>query len=117
MHHFAVGGDDRQFNRRFAGQYLTQLDPIVENRPFSVHDILRSMLESQMCLTMRFHSTLFAHKLGAPFVAVDYTRGGKVRSFLADNRALDRLITFEQLTSGQWRGVLELVAEDGHTSD
>ena len=103
MHHFTIGGDDRDFNRHLARRYLSHLDPIVEMRPFSVSDILHSMQEATFCLTMRFHSTLFAHTLGVPFGAVDYTGGGKVSAFLSDHQALDRLLSMQQIASGQWR--------------
>lgn len=97
MHHFSIGGDDREFNRRLVHQYLAHLDPIVEIRPLTVNQILESIIEASYCLTMRFHSTLFAYTLQAPFTAIDYTSGGKVYRFLADRNALAHLATLAQI--------------------
>jgi hypothetical protein len=55
------------------------------------------MLEASYCLTMRFHSTLFAHTLQVPFTAIDYTDGGKVYRYLADRSATDHLVTISQI--------------------
>ena len=102
MHHFVMGGDDREFNRKFAHMHLARVNPIIEIHPFSVHDILKSMQEAAFCLTMRFHSTLFAHILGIPSFAIDYTEGGKVYNFLVDHNSLDHLVTVEQIIQGKW---------------
>ena len=101
MHHFTIGGDDRDFNRRLARHALAGLDPIVEMRPYSAQDILQSMTEGQLCLAMRFHSVLFAHTLGVPFYAIDYTQGGKIHAFLSDHHQTHRLITPTDLAAGQ----------------
>ena len=105
MHHFVGGNDDRVFNRRFAQQYLTQLEPRLESRPYSAQGILQSMEEASFCLTMRFHSTLFAHTLGVPFYAIDYTRGGKIHGFLSDNNGLDKLISLDGVVEGKWQNM------------
>jgi len=55
------------------------------------------MLEASYCLTMRFHSTLFAHTLDIPFTSIDYTNGGKIRNFLADHGKLNQLVTISQI--------------------
>jgi polysaccharide pyruvyl transferase WcaK-like protein len=103
MHHFCVGGDDRDFNRRFAKTYLPPLNPLVECRPLSLQEILASMQETTLCLCMRFHSVLFAHTLGAPFFAIDYTQGGKVAAYLANHGQSDRMVTLEDVANGVWQ--------------
>ncbi len=103
MHHFVIGGDDRAFNRRFAARHIADLDPIVEIRPLPVEEILRSMQSAALNLTMRFHSTLFAYHLEAPFYAIDYTQGGKVRRFLQARDALDRLYSIDDLLQHRWK--------------
>ncbi|MCI0645222.1 MAG: radical SAM protein [Chloroflexi bacterium] len=105
MHPFVKGGDDRTFNRQFAEKYLYDLEPVVEIRPYSVHDILYSMQEATLCLTMRFHSVLFAHTLGVPFLAIDYTQGGKISNFLVDNSAVEKMLTLDQVAGGQWQAL------------
>ncbi|HUW95322.1 MAG TPA: radical SAM protein [Anaerolineae bacterium] len=109
MHHFCVGNDDRDFNRRFAQAHLADLDPITELVPYSVSDILTSMQSATLCLCMRFHSVLFAQTLGVPFFAIDYTHAGKVAAYLRDHDRLDRMVSLEQVAGGQWRGTLAAV--------
>lgn len=103
MHHFVVGGDDREFNHRLASNYLADLDPILENHPYSVQQILTSMQEGAFCLTMRFHATLFAATLGAPYIAIDYTDGGKITRFMQERDEINRLITLSDVVNGHWR--------------
>jgi polysaccharide pyruvyl transferase WcaK-like protein len=55
---------------------------------------------AQLNVCMRFHSVLFCQELAAPFLAIDYTRGGKIRSFLQDQHAEDRLVDLETLAGG-----------------
>mgnify|MGYP001119100390 CR=1 FL=1 len=117
MHHFVVGNDDRDFNRRFAGQHIGHLDPIVEECPFSVHDILQSMQQARMCLTMRFHSTLFAQTLNVPYIALDYTRGGKVLGFLEDCGATEKLLTVDEVADRQWPFFVKALDSDEHLAD
>jgi MoaA/NifB/PqqE/SkfB family radical SAM enzyme/polysaccharide pyruvyl transferase WcaK-like protein len=103
MHHFCVGGDDRDFNRRFAKTYLAHLNPLVEYRPLSVQEILTLMQEATLCLCMRFHSVLFAHTLGTPFFAIDYTQGGKVAAYLTNHGESDRMVTVAGMVNGAWQ--------------
>jgi polysaccharide pyruvyl transferase WcaK-like protein len=117
MHHFVVGGDDREFNRRFANQFLSHLNPIVEIKPFTVQDILTSMWKASLCITMRFHSTVFAHALNVPLLAIDYTNGGKIRAFLDDQNDLDLVFSTGQIAKGQWRGIAPRSFADEHNTD
>ncbi len=108
MHHFCIGNDDRDFNRHFARTYLAGLDPIVEQAPLPLQDVLASMQEATLCLCMRFHSVLFASTLGVPFFALDYTQGGKINAFLADHNRLDRMLSLQEIAAGAWRDKLYL---------
>jgi polysaccharide pyruvyl transferase WcaK-like protein len=103
MHHYVVGDDDRIFNRKFASEHLQGLDPLVEIRPSSPQELLHSMQTAAYCLTMRFHSTLFANTLGVPFTAIDYTQGGKIFHYLTDHQKLGQLINMEEIATGKWR--------------
>ena len=100
MHCFFEGCDDRRYNSRFARQHLQGLDPLVELRPSSVDSIIQSMREATACISMRFHSVLFAHTLGVNYLAIDYTLGGKVQGFLNDQQATDRMIPLVDLAEG-----------------
>jgi polysaccharide pyruvyl transferase WcaK-like protein len=55
------------------------------------------MQQASYCLCMRFHSVLFAHTLGANFLAIDYTGGGKIKGFLSDHGALQRMVGLQEL--------------------
>jgi polysaccharide pyruvyl transferase WcaK-like protein/MoaA/NifB/PqqE/SkfB family radical SAM enzyme len=91
MHKQAVGGDDRMFYRRlFAGRpdVLNRLD----DRHRTPAEDLAAFRASRLVVAMRFHSVVFALSTGRPFVAVDYTLGGKIAGLLADLHLSDRLI-------------------------
>jgi MoaA/NifB/PqqE/SkfB family radical SAM enzyme/polysaccharide pyruvyl transferase WcaK-like protein len=106
MHHFCIGNDDRDFNRRFARTYLSTLNPVVELAPFSVQEILASMQEGTLSLCMRFHSVIFANTLDVPFFAIDYTQGSKIFGYLADHGRLDRMVSVGDVAKGRWRSIL-----------
>ncbi|UBF27347.1 polysaccharide pyruvyl transferase family protein [Kovacikia minuta CCNUW1] len=110
MHTFHVGGDDRVFNRRFA-KALTHR---VSEQSAGVHvayakghispaEILQSMYHAQLNICMRFHSVLFAETLGVPYLAIDYTGGGKIKAFLHHRNQLDRLISLQDVATGKWQ--------------
>ncbi|NOY68277.1 MAG: radical SAM protein [Deltaproteobacteria bacterium] len=113
MHHFVIGGDDRVFNRRFSRQYLADLNPVTEIQPFTVDEILESMRTAVFSICMRFHSVLFAHTLGVPFIAIDYTRGGKIFQYLSDNDRLQALLSMDSIARGEWRGEIGSVPQPG----
>lgn len=90
MHCFQVGGDDRELNRwlaRRARRDALDAQEFGFNRlPESPEEILESMANSALCICMRFHSVVFACELNVPFIAVDYTGGGKIASYLKVRR-------------------------------
>lgn len=106
MHHFCIGNDDREFNRHFAKKYLSDLEPIIEIKPLSLHEILNSIYEARLSLCMRFHSIVFAEALEIPYVAIDYTMGGKIAGFLSDKNKEDRIISIPNIAQGHWRHTL-----------
>ncbi len=105
MHHFCIGNDDREFNRRFTKKYLSDLEPIIERRPLSLHEILNSIYEARLSLCMRFHSVVFAEALDIPYIAIDYTMGGKVAGFLSDKNKKDRIISITKIAQGDWQDI------------
>lgn len=109
MHNFCIGNDDRDFNRRFADAYLSDLNPIVEGDIFTVEEILTTMQESTLSLCMRFHSVLFANTLDAPFFAIDYTHGGKIASYLKDQNRTDCLVGLDEIADGKWKPTLSKI--------
>jgi MoaA/NifB/PqqE/SkfB family radical SAM enzyme/polysaccharide pyruvyl transferase WcaK-like protein len=103
MHHFCVGGDDRIFNWRFFRDRLPQYTCHDPWRPWPLHLILASIMSAKMVLCMRFHSVVFAVTLKVPFMAIDYTNGGKITGFLADRGLLDRCLTLDEVAGGHWK--------------
>ncbi|MEM6263238.1 MAG: polysaccharide pyruvyl transferase family protein [Bacteroidota bacterium] len=97
MHTFFVGGDDRDFYRRFIKTHFEGEAHYLEHRPSSVNQIISAMKSARFNICMRFHSVLMAHTLGVDFFAIDYTNGGKIKGFLQDNDALDRMISLQDL--------------------
>lgn len=96
MHHFPVGNDDRLFVRKLEKQIA---DPrlVVEWEPRSPEEIVAAMAGAEFCVCMRFHSCVFASEVGVPFMAVDYTAGGKIKAFLDDIQQADRLVRLGDL--------------------
>jgi glycosyltransferase involved in cell wall biosynthesis len=45
---------------------------------------MEAMAAAEFCVSMRFHSCVFATEVGVPFLAVDYTAGGKIQAMLED---------------------------------
>jgi MoaA/NifB/PqqE/SkfB family radical SAM enzyme/polysaccharide pyruvyl transferase WcaK-like protein len=109
MHYFFIGDDDREFARSFATEELEArgLDPIVEDRPLSVSEVLSTMQEGTLSLCMRYHSTVFASELGEEFLAIDYSQGGKVARYLNDRNQTDRMIDIVDIADGEWKKMID----------
>ena len=91
MHNFVIGGDDREFYRYFTKKYFEGEEFTIIYKLATVETTIKAMKEAAFCLTMRFHSVLFAHTLEVPFFAIDYTNGGKIENFLNDNNAISKM--------------------------
>lgn len=102
MHHYCIGDDDREFNTRFAAEFLQDLNPIIEIKPFTVFQLLESMLQAHLMICMRYHSVLFANTLERHYVAIDYTNGGKICGYLKDQNKLDKLMSISDIAEGKW---------------
>jgi polysaccharide pyruvyl transferase WcaK-like protein len=98
MHHFPVGGDDRQYARRLA-RLVARADVRVDEVPRTPLETLHIMARSSLVVCMRFHSLVFAHQIGAPLVAIDYTDGGKVASYLDEQGLASRGVTIAGLAT------------------
>jgi polysaccharide pyruvyl transferase WcaK-like protein len=95
MHKYAIGGDDRIFYRRLLSQFpeiLCRLD----NRHRTPAEDLDMIARSRAILAMRFHSVVFSLATNTPFLAVDYTLGGKIAGLLDDLGARDSLIPIDR---------------------
>ncbi|MEE9542780.1 MAG: polysaccharide pyruvyl transferase family protein, partial [Thermodesulfobacteriota bacterium] len=103
MHTFVIGNDDRDFMRRFVKTYLNDYEYELGDRVYSPQDILSVMGKSRFNLCMRFHSVLFADTLGVPFMAIDYTGGGKIKGYLIDRQREELMADRVDLAKGRWR--------------
>jgi polysaccharide pyruvyl transferase WcaK-like protein len=114
MHKYAVGGDDRIFYRRLLSRFpdiLSRLD----NRHRSPLEDLQSIARSRAVLAMRFHSVVFSLATKTPFLAVDYTLGGKIAGLLGDVKALSSLIPINRFDGA--RTAQRLLALQEPTTD
>jgi MoaA/NifB/PqqE/SkfB family radical SAM enzyme/polysaccharide pyruvyl transferase WcaK-like protein len=97
MCHVWEGGDDRIFNRHLkrrlvAEHDLVDDDVLVENLPVSPEQVMKAMRGAEINICMRYHSVVFAQQASAPYLAVDYTQGGKIAGFLTDIGKPERAI-------------------------
>ncbi|WP_143746217.1 radical SAM protein [Marivita geojedonensis] len=114
MCHHWIGGDDRVFNRHLkrkliAGHGLLDEDIQVENLPVSPDEILTAMRGAELNICMRYHSVVFAEQANAPYLAVDYTQGGKIAGFLNDIGRPERAISLAKVTAGRMLDATESV--------
>ena len=107
MHNFAIGMDDRDYARRFANTYLKRYEKELGQKIYSPQDILAIMNKSNFNLCMRFHSVLFADTIGAPFIAIDYTGGGKIKGYLEDRQKAKLIIDRIDLAEGHWKKTVD----------
>lgn len=98
MHYFPVGGDDRVYARRLAA-LVDRAACTVDQVPRTPLEALQIMACSSLVVCMRFHSLVFAHGIGAPLLAIDYTDGGKVAGYVQEHGLDRRMLTFAQLRS------------------
>lgn len=99
MHNYVLGNDDRDFNYFFASKYFPDIEIIIENKLSTIENVIEAMNHSQFNLCMRYHSVIFANTLQSNFVAIDYTNGGKIKSYLEDENKMDRLLTMAEIIS------------------
>ena len=95
MHKYAIGGDDRIFYRRLLTRFPDILSRL-ENRHRAPLEDLHLIARSRAVLAMRFHSVVFSLATNTPFLAVDYTLGGKIAGLLGDVNALPLLIPIDR---------------------
>ena len=107
MHHFPVGGDDRMYGRRLA-RLIDRSACTVDEIPRTPHETLELMASASFVICMRFHSLVFAHGIGAPLLAIDYTDGGKMAHYLLEHGLERRRFTFPALDTLHRAGLIEL---------
>jgi glycosyltransferase involved in cell wall biosynthesis/MoaA/NifB/PqqE/SkfB family radical SAM enzyme len=96
MHYFPVGKDDREFAKRIVNE-VNDNRLFFDIKPRTPEEILKAMSSAYFCISMRFHSVVFASAINCKFIAIDYTAGGKIKGFLTDTNQLSRIIYLNQL--------------------
>ncbi|MUG73946.1 polysaccharide pyruvyl transferase family protein [Paenibacillus validus] len=97
MHNFIIGNDDRDFNYNFVEKYFNGTEVYIENKLSTIETIVESMKGSQLNLCMRFHSVVFANTLNTNFLAIDYTSGGKINSYLMERNKINRMTVMSNI--------------------
>jgi polysaccharide pyruvyl transferase WcaK-like protein len=100
MHSYHIGGDDRLFNARLARRGDWSVPPSVETRPISPQEALLEMKNAKRVVCMRFHSVVFASLVNPNFEVIDYTRGGKIASFIKDRSLKVPFYSVEDIANG-----------------
>ena len=104
MNCYCEGGDDRLFARQMCKQAaMADTGFASPALPASPWEIIAAMQQARLCICMRYHSVVFAHSLGVPFIAVDYTNGGKIGHFLQERGLAHLLISTHDIAAGRWR--------------
>ena len=108
MNTLVDGGDDRVFAQELAAAVRAR--KAIDSRflsvpafPMSPQEILTELAASNRALCMRYHSVLFANTLDVPFVALDYTRGGKIEGYLRDAGRTDALMSLTEFVGREWK--------------
>ena len=100
MHTLTVGGDDRMFYRRLF-EDRPDLAASIPWRRRSPQDELEQMRCAEAVVAMRYHACVFALAMQKPFVALDYTRGGKIAGLMSDTENHDRMIDLARFDGRQ----------------
>ena len=96
MHHFPIGMDDRLFARQLVKE-IGNSRITFDWEPRTPKEIITAMAAADFCVCMRFHSCVFASEVGVPFMAIDYTDGGKIKAFFDDIRQENRVCRLADL--------------------
>lgn len=114
MHKYTVGGDDRYYHHN-----LWKDRPAVRRRIDWQHqtpiDDLEQIGSSSGVLAMRFHSVVFALATNRPFLAIDYTRGGKISGLLRMLNLENRLVAIEDFNGATAAQLLQRQIEEPPT--
>lgn len=84
MHFHHTGGNDIRLNSEIC-RHLNNENVTLERRPMSLMDVLNEIRSAELAVCMRYHSMVFSFALQTPFIAIDYTSGGKVKAFFNEN--------------------------------
>ena len=100
MHKQPIGGDDRFYHNHLWSDDKEVLRAIDwgHRKP---EDDLKMFMSARGVVAMRFHSVVFAIATGTPFIALDYTMGGKISGLLHMLGLQDRLFKVRKFNADE----------------
>lgn len=97
MNKFSIGDDDRFFYAKLLdldGKEKADISLDITHPP--VEDYIKRFYNSEKAICMRYHSVCLALATETPFVAIDYTNGGKTKNLLSDLGLLELCVPLEE---------------------
>jgi polysaccharide pyruvyl transferase WcaK-like protein len=104
MHTLHIGGDDRWLQADVRHRMQRPERAISHLGSYSPAETAGFLRDCDMVIAMRYHSVLFAAIQGTPFLAVDYTHGGKIGSFMREIGMSEWLLNLEDLSVADLQG-------------
>ena len=99
MNKFSIGDDDRMYYAKLLNLNGKKNDFYSLNiRHPEASDYIKSFYNSRHAICMRYHSICLALATDTPFVAIDYTNGGKSKNLLSDLGLLDLYIDVKNVS-------------------
>ncbi len=100
MNKLAIGDDDRLFYAKLLNLDRQNNEGInMDIRHGSVNEYIKHFYNSKVAVCMRYHSVCLALATKTPFIAIDYTNGGKTKNLLNDLGLMDLYIDVNEFTS------------------
>lgn len=96
MHKYAVGGDDRFYYRELFREDHNIIAEI-EDKHLAPSEDVSMFAKAEFVIAMRFHSVVLSATSNTPFIALDYSMGGKIKGFCEHIDQEDRLISMSNI--------------------
>jgi len=97
MHTLHVGGDDRWLQADVRSRMKRPERAWPHLGSYSPAETAGFLRDCSLVIAMRYHSVLFAAIQGLPFLAIDYTHGGKIGAFMKEIGMSEWLLDLEQI--------------------
>lgn len=110
-----IGGDDRWIQAEVVSAMRSSGSVMQHVSSYSAADIYGMISCSDLVVAMRYHSVLFSAAACVPFVAIDYTYGGKVAAFMKELGMSQWLLNLESLSGERLREVCHRLWEQRET--
>jgi|GEM_PF-5893190 len=110
-----IGGDDRWIQAEVVAAMRSSGSVMQHVSSYSAADIFGMISRSDLVVAMRYHSVLFSAAACVPFVAIDYTHGGKIAAFMKELGMSQWLLDLESLSGERLREVCHSLWEQRET--